>query len=125
MFFYGRIVVPFHSLSSKSRNSKLFTHSGFKMALNFAIIGSIAATAFKFISILPELKKTGILSLNVKILINLHLVWNTVQKLQWGSLFFSEVTWVTIFTKIFTKKITKSEHKLKHPNNSDIIKPVL
>ena len=50
MFFYGRIVIPFHSLSSKSRNSKMFTHSDFKMALSFAIIGSIAATALKFIN---------------------------------------------------------------------------
>ena len=35
-----------------------------------------------------EHKKTGILSLNVKKLISLHLVWNKIQKLQWGSLFF-------------------------------------
>ena len=33
-------------------------------------------------------KKTGILSLNVRKLINLHLVCNTIQKLHWGSLFF-------------------------------------
>ena len=46
-----------HCLSIKSRNSKVFTH-------------------------------TGILSLNVKKLISLHLVWNKIQKLQWGSLFF-------------------------------------
>ena len=50
MFFYGRIIIPLHSLSSKSRNSKVFTHSDFKMALSFAIIGSIAATALKFIN---------------------------------------------------------------------------
>ena len=50
MFLYGRIVIPFHSLSSKSRNSKMFTHSDFKMAFSFAIIGSIAATALKFIN---------------------------------------------------------------------------
>ena len=37
---------------------------------------------------MPERKKIGILSLNVKKLINLHLLWNTIQKLQWGSLFF-------------------------------------
>ena len=37
---------------------------------------------------MPERKKTGILSLNVKKLISLHLVWNTTRKLQWGSLFF-------------------------------------
>ena len=48
MFFHGRIVILFHSLSSKSRISKVFTHSDFKMALSFAIIGSIAATEFKF-----------------------------------------------------------------------------
>ena len=50
MFLYGRIVIPFHSLSSKSRNSKMFTHSDFKMALSFAIIGNIAATALKLIN---------------------------------------------------------------------------
>ena len=50
MFFYGRIVIPFHLLSSKSRNSNEFTHSGFKMALSFVIIGSIAAIALKFIN---------------------------------------------------------------------------
>ena len=42
MFIYGRIVIPFHSLSSKSRNSKVLTYLDLKMALNFAIIGSIA-----------------------------------------------------------------------------------
>ena len=50
MFFYGRIVIPFHSLYNKSRNSKMFTHSDFKMPLSFAIIGSIAATILKFIN---------------------------------------------------------------------------
>ena len=50
MFLYDRIVILFHSLSSKRRNSKVFTHSAFKMALSFAIIGSIAATALKFIN---------------------------------------------------------------------------
>ena len=37
---------------------------------------------------MPERKKTGILSLNVKKLINLHLHWNTIRKLQWERLFF-------------------------------------
>ena len=37
---------------------------------------------------MPERKKTGILSLSVKALINLHLVLNTIRKLQWESLFF-------------------------------------
>ena len=50
MFFYGRIVIPFHLLFSKGRNSKTFTHSDFKMALSSAKIGSIAATALKFIN---------------------------------------------------------------------------
>ena len=40
----------FYSYSRKSRNSKIFTHSDFKMALSFAIIGSIAATALKLIN---------------------------------------------------------------------------
>ena len=48
MLVYGRIIIPIHSLSSKSRNSKIFTHSD--LALSFAIIGSIAATALKFIN---------------------------------------------------------------------------
>ena len=79
MFFYGRIIIPLHSLSSKSRNSKVFTHSDFKMALSFAIIGSIAATTLEkgkfvtnvyrkktfsgvytnFDSFIPETYKTG------------------------------------------------------------------
>ena len=33
---------------------------------------------------MPERKETGILSLNVKKLINLHLVWNITRKLHWG-----------------------------------------
>ena len=55
-FFYDRIVILCHNLSSKSRNSKVFTHSEFKMALSFVITETM-----------PEHKKTGILSLNVKI----------------------------------------------------------
>ena len=47
MFLYVKIIV--HSLSSKRRNTKVFTHSDFKMALTFAIIGNIAATALNFI----------------------------------------------------------------------------
>ena len=50
MLIYGRIVIPFHFFSSKSRNSKVFTRSGFKIALNFAIKGNIGATAPKFIN---------------------------------------------------------------------------
>ena len=37
---------------------------------------------------MPERKKIGIFSLNVKKLINLHLLWNTIKELHWGSLFF-------------------------------------
>ena len=43
MFFYDKIDIPFQYLSNESRNSKVFTFS-------FAIIGSIAATALKFIN---------------------------------------------------------------------------
>ena len=50
MLVYGRIVIPFHFLSSKSRNAKMFTYSDFKMTLSFAIIVSTAATALKFIN---------------------------------------------------------------------------
>ena len=50
MFFYDRIVTPFHSFSSKNRNSKTLIYSGFKKALSFAIVGSISATALKFIN---------------------------------------------------------------------------
>ena len=50
MLFYDRIVIYFHSLLSSSRNPKVFTHSDFKMALSFGIIGVIAATALKFIN---------------------------------------------------------------------------
>ena len=37
---------------------------------------------------MPERKKDGILSLNVKKLLILHLVWKTNRILQYGSLFF-------------------------------------
>ena len=37
---------------------------------------------------MPERKNDGILSLNVKKLLILHLVWKTNQILQYGSLFF-------------------------------------
>ena len=50
MFFYRKIVAPFHSPSSKTRNSKMLTNSEFKIALSFGIIGSIASTALKFIN---------------------------------------------------------------------------
>ena len=38
---------------------------------------------------MPERKNDGILSLNVKKLLILHLVWKTNRILQYGSLFFS------------------------------------
>ena len=50
MFFFGRIVAPFHSPSCKTRNSKMLTNSEFEMELSFAIIGNIASTALKFIN---------------------------------------------------------------------------
>ena len=46
MFFYGITAIPFYSLSNKSRNSKMFTHSEFKMTLSFAITGSIGKQKF-------------------------------------------------------------------------------
>ena len=50
---------PF-TLSSNSENSKVFTHSDFKMPLSFAIIGSITATSLKFInSALQNVRKQG------------------------------------------------------------------
>ena len=51
------------------------------MVLSFAIIVSIAATAVN-LQTMPEREKTGILSLNVRQLINMHLAWNTVRGLQ-------------------------------------------
>ena len=50
MFLYARIVILFRSLFSKSRNSKVLTHSDFKMALSFTNIGSTAATTLRFIN---------------------------------------------------------------------------
>ena len=50
MLFYVRIVIPFHSPFSNIGNFKVFAHSHFKMALSFATIGIIAATALKFIN---------------------------------------------------------------------------
>ena len=48
--FYDWIVILFHYLSSKSRNSKVFTHSDFKMALSLTIIGSIGVSTLEFIN---------------------------------------------------------------------------
>lgn len=45
-----KIVIPFHFLRIKSRKSKVFTHSDFRMALSFVMIGTIAATVLKFIN---------------------------------------------------------------------------
>ena len=87
MFFYGRIVIPFHSLSSKSRNSKVFRHSDFKITLSFAIIGNIAATTINNLLTMPERKKRVILSLNTNNLNSLYLVLNEIHHLQWRSLF--------------------------------------
>ena len=76
MLFYGRIVMPFHSLSSNRRNSKVLTHFDFKMALSFAIIDGIVATTIKFINNArtQENKNVILLSLNVKKLSNLYLL---------------------------------------------------
>ena len=64
MLAYSRIVIPFIFLFSKNKNSEVFAHSHFKMALNFLIIGITAATAL-ILRIMLERKKTGILSLIV------------------------------------------------------------
>ena len=44
-----KLFIPFHPLSSKSRNSKVFTYSDLEMAPSFALIGGIiAAIILKF-----------------------------------------------------------------------------
>lgn len=48
MLFYGRTVIPICFFVSKSRNSKVFPHSDFKMALGFIIKGNIAVTTLRF-----------------------------------------------------------------------------
>ena len=53
---------------------------------------------------MPESKKTGILSLNAKKMTNLDLVWNTIQKLQWGNLLF--ITRL-ILMRICSKRLPK------------------
>ena len=87
MFFNGGIIITFNSFPSECTNSQVLAHSDFKMTLSFAIIGSIAATTLKFVN-MPEHKNDGILSLNIKKLLILHLVWKTNRILQYGSLFF-------------------------------------
>ena len=49
MFLYGTIVIPFTSLYSMRRNSKMFTVRYFKTAVTF-VIGSIEAPTPKFIN---------------------------------------------------------------------------
>ena len=43
-------LLPPYSLSSNNSASEVFVHSDFTMALSFAIFGSIATTAVKFIN---------------------------------------------------------------------------
>ena len=93
----------------------VFTHSDVRMVLSFAIIGSIAATALNFMNnARTQRKKTRILSLNAKKLINLHLAWKIIRKLQSGSLFF--------ITRLILVRIW-SENLPKY--GSTIIKPFL
>ena len=77
MFFNGGIIITFNSFASECRSSQVFTDSDLKMTLRFAIIETM-----------PERKNNGMLSLNVKKLLILHLVWKTNRILQYGSLFF-------------------------------------
>ena len=81
---------------------------------------------------MPERKKTGILSLNVKKLINLHLVWNTTRRLQWGSLFSNleipagkEINYITNLEKKITSdlKLLKDEEIIDKATYKNI-KPV-
>ena len=65
MFVYSRVVISFIFLFSKNKNCEVFVHSDFKMALSFLMLGIIAATAL-ILWIMPERKKTGILSLIAK-----------------------------------------------------------
>ena len=50
MIFYARTVAPLNCLSRKKRNFAMFASCDFKMMLCFAVVGSIAATAFKFMN---------------------------------------------------------------------------
>ena len=86
MFFNGGIIITFNSFPSEYRTSQVFTHFDFKMTLSFAITGSIAATTM--FETMPERKNYGVLSLNVKKLLILYLVWKANWILQNGSLFF-------------------------------------
>ena len=82
MFFNGKIIIAFHSFPSECRNSQVLKHYDFKMTLSFVIICSIAATTLKFVNMID-------LSLNVKKLLILHLVWKANLMLQYRSLFFN------------------------------------
>ena len=48
--FYLRIVIPLNSISSKSKYSNVFADFDFKIALSFAIIGSIATVTLRLIN---------------------------------------------------------------------------
>ena len=68
-FFRVELLSPLTFFPVKAKNSNMFTHSYFKMVFSFVMIGSISRTWT-----MPERNKTGVLSLNVGKLINLHLV---------------------------------------------------
>lgn len=69
--------LPPYSLSINNSASEVCVHSDFTMALSFAIFGSIATTAIKF---MPKRKKARNLFLKMEELINFTLVWNKIQR---------------------------------------------
>ena len=82
LFFMPESLPIFTFFSSKSSNRKVFTHSDFEIELSFAIIDSIPATTLYFRNNARTWEKTNFIYLSVEKLVNLHLVWNTIRKLQ-------------------------------------------
>ena len=57
MFHYARIVIPFNSFCSETKNFEMFPYSDFKIALSFPIVGSIATTTLKFLNSIRTVKQ--------------------------------------------------------------------
>ena len=80
--------MSFDSFPNEGQNSYVLTHSGLKMAFNFAIIRSTAFIKLKF-KTMPASNNDEILSLNVKKLLIFHAIWKTKQILQYRSLYYA------------------------------------
>ena len=97
--FMTESLSPFTFFPVRGETSNVFTY---RMALYFAVIHSIAATALKFINTNFIKKQKFYLSIWKKI--NLHLILNTIWRFQYGGLIV--ITWL-ILVQIWSESLPK------------------